>query len=177
MGERPTSITLLGTILIVMGVLFISMEQDESGKRMGIGDLAWPILSAFCFAGTPIMRKAGMNYFPFPVIGMVISSIGGLAVLLSCIGLIPRGQRFTRSVIGTVQYCVTGLIYALGVYWYFIALGRGDVSTLAPLIVIYPLFIIAIMATVFRSMERISLALVIGAFLTVAGAVIITGFG
>jgi uncharacterized membrane protein len=69
------------------------------------------------------------------------------------------------------------LIYALGVYWYFIALGRGNVSTLAPLIVIYPLFIIAIMATVFRRMERISLVLVSGAILIVAGAVIITGFG
>lgn len=177
MGERPTWETLFGTILIVIGVLIISMEQDETGKRMGIGDLAWPVLSAFCFAGTPIMRKAGMNYFPSPVIGMVISSIGGLVVLLACIGLIPRGQRFSRSAIGIAQYCLTGLIYALGVYWYFIALGRGNVSTLAPLIVIYPLFIIAIMATVFRRMERISLVLVSGAILIVAGAVIITGFG
>lgn len=177
MDERPTWITLIGTILIVVGVLIISLEEDEAGKRMGAGDLVWPALSAICFGVTPILRKAGMNSLPSPVMGMVISSIGGMTVLLSCMRLIPRVQRFSFNVVGAAQYIVTGSIYALGVYWYFIALGRGNVSTLAPLIVIYPLFILAIMATAFRRMERLSLTLVFAACLTVAGAVVITGFG
>ena len=109
--------------------------------------------------------------------GMLFSSLGGMFILLACIGFIPRAQRFSRHRLGAVQYILTGLIYALAVYLYFLALDKGAVSAVVPLVLTYPLFVLIIMALVFRKLERITPRLIVGAILTVAGAGVITGLG
>jgi uncharacterized membrane protein len=177
LGERPGFIVLGGTVLIVLGVVVISLEKGKDGRGMTGRDLAWPILTAVCFGATPIFRKMGLNYLPSPVMGMVVSSIGGLSVLAGCIGLIPRGQRISRNRLGAFQYTLTGLFYALAVYLYFLALARGTVTTVVPLVLTYPLLVLIIVATVLRGLERITLRLVAGALLTVSGAIVITGLG
>ncbi len=177
LGERPGFFVLCGTVLIVLGVVSISLEKVDGEGRMSFRKLLWPILTAVCFGVTPILRKTGLHYLPSPVMGMLFSSIGGMFVLLACIGLIPRAQRFSRHRLGGVQFILTGLIYALAVYLYFVALSKGPVSLVAPLVLTYPLFVLIMMALAFRKLERITPRLIVGALLTVAGAGVITGLG
>ena len=177
LGERPGFFELCGTALIVLGVVNISLEKDDGEGGISFRKLLWPILTAVCFGATPILRKTGLQYLPSPVMGMLFSSLGGMFILLACIGFIPRAQRFSRHRLGAVQYILTGLIYALAVYLYFLALDKGAVSAVVPLVMTYPLFVLIIMALVFRKLERITPRLIVGAILTVAGAGVITGLG
>lgn len=177
LGERPGFFELCGTALIVLGVVSISLEKDDGEGGISFRKLLWPILTAVCFGATPILRKTGLQYLPSPVMGMLFSSLGGMFILLACIGFIPRAQRFSRHRLGAVQYILTGLIYALAVYLYFLALGKGAVSVVVPLVLTYPLFVLIIMALAFRKLERITPRLIVGAILTVAGAGVITGLG
>jgi len=177
LGERPGFFELCGTALIVLGVVSISLEKDDGEGGISFRKLLWPILTAVCFGATPILRKTGLQYLPSPVMGMLFSSLGGMFILLACIGFIPRAQRFSRHRLGAVQYILTGLIYALAVYLYFLALDKGAVSAVVPLVLTYPLFVLIIMALVFRKLERITPRLIVGAILTVAGAGVITGLG
>ncbi len=177
MGERPGFFVLCGTVLIVLGVVSISLEKDDEEGGMSFRKLLWPLLTAVCFGATPLLRKTGLQYLPSPVMGMLFSSLGGLFALLACVGFIPRAQRFSRHRLGAVQYILTGLIYALAVYLYFLALGKGTVSVVVPLVLTYPLFVLIVMALAFKKLERITPRLVVGALLTVAGAGVITGLG
>jgi drug/metabolite transporter (DMT)-like permease len=165
-GERPGPIVILGTFLIVLGVVFISQEEAKGDRRLALLNLMWPVL-----------RKAGLLHFPSPVMGIVVSSIGGLAILIACVGFLPPGQRLSGNRVGAIQFTVCGLIYALAVYLYFVALGRGTVSIVVPLLFTYPLFVLIIVAVFLRKLERVTPRLVTGAVLTVAGAGIITGLG
>jgi drug/metabolite transporter (DMT)-like permease len=176
-GERPGPIVILGTFLIVLGVVFISQEEAKGDRRLALLNLMWPVLTAVCFGAAPVLRKAGLLHFPSPVMGIVVSSIGGLAILVACVGFLPPGQRFSGNRLGAIQFTVCGLIYALAVYLYFVALGRGTVSIVVPLLFTYPLFVLIIVAVFLRKLERVTPRLVTGAVLTVAGAGIITGLG
>ncbi len=177
MGERPGFFVLGGPVLIVLGVVSISLDKDDEARGMSFRKLLWPLLTAVCFGATPLLRKTGLQYLPSPVMGMLFSSLGGLFALLACVGFIPRAQRFSRHRLGAVQYILTGLIYALAVYLYFLALGKGTVSVVVPLVLTYPLFVLIVMALAFKKLERITPRLVVGALLTVAGAGVITGLG
>lgn len=175
LGERPGLNVAVGTILIVLGVIFLSLEDGTRGS-MGWKGMGYAFLTAFMFGLVPVLRKSGLNHIPSPLFGMAIASFSGLISLVACSRLFPVHQGFTRNKRGILLYTLSGTIHAVFVFVYFIALERGTVSVVIPLMFTYPLFILPMVHFTLKTLERISLRLVFGAGLIVAGAIAITGF-
>ncbi len=173
LDERPGWIVAAGTLCVICGVITISLEEGATGsiRRKSLG---YPFLGAFLFGLVPVLRKAGMNHIPSPIFGMAASSLAGVVTLLAVAKLFPVGQRFNTEKRGLALYGIAGMLLATAVYLYFVALNKGTVSVLAPLLFTYPLFIIVISYLTIRKLERLTFRLVVGAILIVAGAVIIT---
>ncbi|MFQ5914656.1 MAG: DMT family transporter [Nitrospinota bacterium] len=176
LGERPGWIAAGGTGLIVLGVVFISQGRGAKGPMRG-KDMGYAILGAFLFGIVPVFRKLGMNYIPSAIFGMALSSLAGIVSLTATVRLFPAGERFSKQRKGVALYTASGAIFALAVYLYFVALEKGTVSVVVPILFTYPLFVLAIAYFVLRQFERITPRVACGAVLTVLGVFVISGFG
>ena len=176
LGERPTWFVLGGTLLIVLGVVCVSLEEGTEAP-VKWRSLGYPFLTAFLFGLAPVLRKAGLNHIPSPMVGMAISSLSGTVCLLACAGFFPAGRRFSANRRGVGLYTISGTLFALGVYTYFAALEKGEVSIVVPLLFTHTLMLLVLVHFFLRQIERLGLGLVGGAILIVCGAVIITTFG
>ncbi len=175
LGERPGLSVAAGTALIVFGVILLSLEEGTKGA-MKWKDMGYPFLTALLFGLVPVLRKSGLNHIPSPLFGMTVASFSGLIILTACARMFPAGRGFTKDKRGIRLYAASGAIHAVFVFVYFLALERGTVSVVIPLLFTYPLFILPMVHFVLRTLERISLRLVLGAGLIVSGAIAITGF-
>ena len=72
-------------------------------------------------------------------------------------------------------YCGAAVFALVGQLCTFIALNAGQISVIAPLINITPLFVIGLSALFLRGEEIINRFVIIGAVLLVAGVAAITG--
>jgi uncharacterized membrane protein len=111
------------------------------------------------------------------MVGMAISSLSGTVCLLACAGFFPAGRRFSGNRRGVGLYAISGTVFALGVYTYFAALEKGEVSVVVPLLFTHTLMLLVLVHFFLRQIERLAPRLVGGAVLIVCGAVIITTLG
>jgi uncharacterized membrane protein len=176
LGERPTWFVLGGTLLIVLGVVCVSLEEGTEGP-VKWKSLGYPFLTAFLFGLAPVLRKSGLNHIPSPMVGMAISSLSGTVCLLACAGFFPAGRRFNGNRRGIGLYTISGALFALGVYTYFSALEKGDVSIVVPLLFTHTLMLLVLVHFFLRQFERLAPRLAGGAVLIVCGAVVITTLG
>ena len=75
---------------------------------------------------------------------------------------------------GFMFYFCAALIATLAQVANFIALGRGQLSVIIPLLNTTPLFTVSFSAVFLRNVETVNLRVVLGAVLMVAGVVLIT---
>jgi len=60
LGERVTVPILLGTLVIVLGTILLSLSGKQGGFR--VRHLLYPLLSASCFGVVAIIRKMGLGH-------------------------------------------------------------------------------------------------------------------
>ncbi len=175
LGEQPGWLVVVGTVLIILGVLCVSLEEGSEGP-LRAKNLGYPFLAAIMFGVSPVLRKLGLFHIPSPILGMAISSVAGVVCLLASARLFSAGEGFSADRKGLWLYTLAGIGSALAVYLYFVALQKGTVSVVVPLLSTYPLFMLILVHFFLQQIERLTPRLVGGTVLIVSGAVVITGF-
>ena len=130
LGERVTMPIVVGTLVIVVGTVLLSL----SGQQMGFKSrLLWlPILSATFFGTVSILRKLGLGGAG-PVIGTALN-VTTAAVAIATF-MLATGQRRAMITRGrALAYFVgAGLLENTAVFLNIVALGMGTVSVVTPL--------------------------------------------
>src|SRR5256885_12692628 len=130
LGERVTLPILLGTLVIVLGTILLSM----SGRYVGFRSvhLFYPFLSACCFGSVAIIRKLGLSHAP-PMLGYAINVTTAFIALTAY--LMVSGQFSTVVCDGKSlwYFVVAGLGEHVAVLFVLIALSLGQVSVVTPL--------------------------------------------
>ena len=173
--ERPTLPVYGGTVLIVASVWLISWRSDGSGEsEWKLFDIIFPLGAAFVGAVSQNLRKGGLLILPDPYIGAAIATTTSLtifAISLLVMGRIrliqPRRESFPF-------FGSAALVAATAQILNFMALTKGEVSAMAPLLDSTPLFTVLFSAIFLRDLEKVTARIVLGVLLMLTGAIIIT---
>lgn len=171
--ERPGLSVYAGTVLIVASVWLISWRRSGEAEWR-LFDIVFPLGAALVAAVAQNLRKAGLLILPDPVVGTAVSTSISLALLFVFLlatrrmGLVRVGRE-SLPFFGSAAF-----VAALSQLLNFLALTRGQVSAMVPLLNTTPLFTVLFSSLFLREVEKVTLRTAIGAALMVTGVVVIT---
>lgn len=171
LGEQPGLAVLIGTLMVILGVISVSYEPSEKGWfHKGI---LWGFASAISLGLSTVIRKKGIAAFPDPILTVAWANLVGAVVLSSLRPLVPAelfrwGGRST-----VIAIALLGVLNSVNQVFMNIAIKLGDVSVVTPIIASSPIFSIIFTSIFLRGFERVRPAMVFGVFFTVGGMILI----
>lgn len=171
--ERPGWLVFGGTILIVASLWLISgRRESDKPWRLIYGLL--PIGAALISAVSQSLRKQALAIIPDPFVAVAVVTTVSLVLLLIFVLTTNRVEQLKMKREGLMFFLCAAFIASAAQVANFIALARGDLSVIIPLLNTTPLFTVLFTAVFLRAVETINLRIVLGAVLMVAGVVLIT---
>jgi uncharacterized membrane protein len=171
LGERVTVPIVVGTLVIVLGTVLLSLSGQHVGFRPR---LLWlPILSAACFGMVSILRKLGLGGAG-PLIGTALN-VTTAAVAFAAF-MLATGQRDALISRGRplAYFVAAGLMENAAVFLNIVALGMGTVSVVTPLYGSSPIFVLLLSFFFLRGVEILTARVVAGTVLIVLGIYLIS---
>ncbi|HXG52166.1 MAG TPA: EamA family transporter [candidate division Zixibacteria bacterium] len=171
--ERPSGLVVIGTVLVVAGVILVSWRAEKELPTFRWWHLLLPVAAA-CLTGVnhPIRRYAlGLSNEPlFFSAFMGLISLSGFLVYLA---LSPGEQRLVweRKALGPFLW--TGIFETLSIVFILTALSIGEVTVIAPIAASYPVWALIGAKLFLRGVEKIRLRTAIGILSVVAGTIAI----
>jgi drug/metabolite transporter (DMT)-like permease len=173
LNERPGWLVYLGTTLIVGSLWLISGRQAGDTKWRLI-DSAYPIGAALISTISQTLRKQALAITPDPFVAAATVTTVSLILLLAFVFTTGRTEQLRIERKSFLFFFVAALIAVLAQIANFVALGRGQLSVIIPLLNTTPLFTVFLSALFLRKFETVNSRIILGASLMVAGVVLIT---
>jgi len=180
LGERPHWQVIVGTAIIVAGACLVARSGEESqtgaSAPPGTSTYKWMallVVASLLFSVSTTANKVALTGGLSPMLVNLARSL--CALLLGTAMAMADGGGLS---LGTLPRSFWGRIAAsslvadlVGHYIYFLAMQRGQVSTVVPLAATTPLFVIPLAHFVLK--ESVTWRTVVGTLLTVAGVVLV----
>ena len=173
MGERASAAVLLGTLLVVAGVVIISWKPEVAPPSYRWWHVVYSMVAGFLAGVAFPLRRYGLTITNEPVFFSFVVAI------VSLLGAVPYtlwtgGERkliwHRRAVI---DFFLSGFFEALGALLTLIALTTGRVVIVSPIVATTPLFSLMISLIFLRVKERITTVTVLGTMAVVVGTIAI----
>ncbi len=171
--ERPGWLVFLGTILIVASLWLISGKQ-RGDTRWRVIDALFPISAALISAISQTLRKQALAIVPDPIVAVAMVTSVSLILLIGFVLVTRRTHQLRLERGGFLFFFCAAIVAALAQVANFIAIGRGQLSVIIPLLNTSPLFTVFFSALFLRKVETVNLRIICGALLMVGGVVLIT---
>jgi drug/metabolite transporter, DME family len=140
------------------------------GFRPGI---IHPVIAAFAYATADLLVKSGLNATAETIYGAPVSIGTGLLVW-SIAHAFPSVRARFRLGRDAGWLVLSGALMGTAILLLFLALDRGDVSLVAPLIATQPLFVFVLSALILRHLERRERSMVIAGLVVVMGTILVS---
>ena len=171
--EHPTLPVYIGTVLIVASVWVIS-SRDSGQAKWRLRDAGFPLGAALVSAISQTLRKQGLKILPNPFVATATVTSTSLVWLLIFVCTTKRTHLLRMKRESLVFFVCASLIACSAQLSNFVALARGDLSVIIPLLNTTPLFNVVFSALFLRNVETVTPRIVFGAIVMVAGVVLIT---
>ncbi len=171
--ERPGWLVFLGTILIV-GSLWLISGKQQGDTKWRLLDALFPISAALISAVSQTLRKQALAIIPDPIVAVAMVTTVSLILLIGFVLVTRRTRQLHMDRDGFIFFFCAAIIAALAQVANFIAIGRGQLSVIIPLLNTSPLFTVFFSAVFLRNIETVNSRIVLGAVLMVGGVVLIT---
>ena len=175
-NEQPGLQVYAGTFLIV-GSLWLISGKQEHAQQWRLIDALLPISAALISAISQTLRKQALQIVPDPFVAVAMVTTVSLILLLGFVFATGRTRQFRMNDKSLRFFLAAALIATLAQVANFIALGRGQMSVIIPLLNTTPLFTVFFSALFLRKVETVNLRIICGAVLMVGGVVLITSRG
>jgi uncharacterized membrane protein len=172
-AEQPGLPVYLGTTLIVVSLWLISGRQPGD-TRWRLIDSLFPIGAALISTISQTLRKKALAIIPDPVVAVAVVTSVSLVLLVGFVFATGRTGQLRMARTSLKFFVAAALIAAAAQVLNFIALGRGQLSVIIPLLNTTPLFSVCFSAIFLRKVETVNLRIACSAALMVAGVVLIT---
>jgi uncharacterized membrane protein len=174
LGERMTWPIFFATLVIIIGITVLS-HRGGSMQRIRFLYVLYPLLASLLAGFSQILRKFGLGAVPHPFLAAAVTATSSLGVSLLTVW--ASGRRKEILVLNKeclYFYLAAGVAVSLGMVSIYYALDRGQVTVVIPISSTGPLFALTLSALFLRDVERVTLKIVIGASLIIAGVLLIT---
>jgi uncharacterized membrane protein len=162
------------TLVIIAGVTLLS-HQGGGVKKFRLVYILYPLLASLLAGFSQVLRKFGLGAVPHPFLAAAVTATSSLAVSLATLWLSSRRKQvFNLNGRCFPYFFFGGISISLGMVSIYYALDRGLVTVVTPISSTGPLFALALSALFLRDVERVTLKIVIGAALIVAGVLVIS---
>ncbi len=171
--EEPGALVYMGTILIMTSLWLISGQHDGAAKWRLL-DTAFPITAALVSAISQSLRKQGLKILPDPFVAVAIVTTVSLVLFLIFVLITGRAKSLRMERQGFSFFLAAALLATAAQVLNFVALGRGELSVIIPLLNTTPLFTVLLSVLFLRKVETVNRRIVFGALIMFAGIVTIT---
>jgi len=172
LGEVWVAQNILGTCLVILGVIILSSSKPAEGEWQK-RDIIYPLLGAVAFGISTTLRKTGLLTVQVPLLAAAVTVGTAFFVLLGIIqfqgGL--RVLKFNRLSSGWL--IGAALVNTGAILSFFAALNVGKIVRVEPLVACNPLLTILWTSIFLRQIEPLTIRIVLGALVTVAGTVLV----
>ncbi len=178
LGERPTTMVILGTPVMAAGLALVvraGMRSSSTPAGVVTNRLGFllAVCSALAFGGVAVVgRHIVSNYAP-PLVTAACALSFGL-VMLSAMSSRRIVPGFRRSARRDLAICVlAGLFQGGGALLLYTSLGLAPATVVAPIYSSSPLLILLLSHVFLQRLEAVNIGLAIGTVLSVAGVVLV----
>ena len=171
--EEPGALVYMGTILIMTSLWLISSQQEGAAKWRLL-DTAFPISAALVSAVSQSLRKQGLKILPDPFVAVAMVTTVSLILFLVFVLTTGRAKSLRMERQSFSFFLAAALLATAAQVLNFVALGRGELSVIIPLLNTTPLFTVLLSVLFLRKVETVNRRIVFGALLMFAGIVTIT---
>jgi uncharacterized membrane protein len=171
--EHPTLPVYIGTVLIVASVWVIS-SRDSGQAKWRLRDAGFPLGAALVSAISQTLRKQGLKILPNPFVATATVTSTSLVWLLIFVCTTKRTHLLRMKRESLVFFVCAALIACSAQLSNFVAIARGDLSVIIPLLNTTPLFNVIFSALFLRNVETVTPRIVCGAIVMVTGVALIT---
>ena len=171
--EEPGALVYMGTILIMTSLWLISGQQEGAAKWRLL-DTAFPISAALVSAVSQSLRKQGLKILPDPFVAVAMVTTVSLILFLVFVLTTGRAKSLRMERQSFSFFLAAALLATAAQVLNFVALGRGELSVIIPLLNTTPLFTVLLSVLFLRKVETVNRRIVFGALLMFAGIVTIT---
>lgn len=172
LGERVTLPILLGTLVIVMGTVLLSLSGQHVGFRFR--SLAYPLLAATCFGIVAIIRKVGLSHTT-PLFGAAVNMTTAWVAFTTFLMVSNNRQALAARGRSLWYFIGAGVAENAGVFLVLVALSLGEVSVVVPLFGTAPLFVLLLSYVFLHGIETLNWRITLGSMLIVLGVFFLTG--
>lgn len=142
-------------------------------RRVSLEGVAFAMIAALSYGSSQVLARHAVTDLAPPLVGSFIALFWGTLgfAALSARSLGTRAPSWRR---GALFFIGAGVFSSMGVTLMFMALSRGQVVILSPVLATNPLFTLLFAAVFLRGVERITRRHVVGTALVVAGVVVLS---
>ena len=178
-GERPHFLILIGTAVVVTGLIAAlgnSIREGMSADRRAAFGYLMALVAAACYGGTNVIAKELTQEYGSPLMISSISLMFGIILLWPLAGRdAVSALRASRMNPGfAISAGLSGLAAATGVISLYFALERADVAVVSPIVSINPVITLVLAQLFISRMENLTKWLFLGVGITVAGVAIVS---
>ena len=173
LGEGLTAGNVLGTGVIVLGMLLLTWTGGAGPRNWPLWAIALPFAAAALRALAQVLTKAGLALWGSPyAAGLIGYTVSAVVILIAVRARGPRPPADQRA---APWFVATGALNGGSVFLMYVALAKGQVSMVSPIVATYPLFTLVLSLLMLRH-DRITPRLAAGAIVTVAGVAVLLAF-
>ena len=172
LGEIWLAQNILGTALVIVGVVILSTSRPASGtwhKK----DIIYPVLAALAFGISTTFRKTGLMTVQVPLLAAAVTVGTAFFVLLAIVWFKGGRDILCFSQRSNAWLFAGAVINSAAILSFFSALNIGTVVRVEPLVACNPLLTILWASIFLRRVETLSWRVVVGALVTVTGTVLV----
>ena len=171
--ERATVVVLLGTVLVVCGIVLVSWRAEEQITAFRWWHLLLPVGAELLTGINHPIRRYALMLSNEP---LFFAALMGTVSLVGFLGYANFGATrerlvWQREAVG--YFIVTGIAETLSISSIITALSIGPVVVIAPIASSYPLWALIGAAIFLREVERINAMTILGSLSIVACAIAI----
>jgi len=174
LGEDMTPPVFWATLLIIAGIILLS-HRGGSVDKIRLLYILYPLSASLLAGFSQVLRKFGLGAVPHPFLAAAVTATSSLGVSLLTLWI--SGKRKESLLLDRrclPYYLPAGVSVSLAMVSIYFALDLGKVTVVTPISSTAPLFALTLSALFLRDVERVTMKIVFGACLIVAGGLLIS---
>ena len=167
--ESATPLTIVGTLLVVTGVILVSWKAEQELLSFRWWHLLLPVGAAILSGVNHPMRRYALSLSNEP---LFFSAFMGFVTLIAFLGYMSLSSREPRLVWdqrALWPFVCTGIFETFSIFLIITALSIGPVVVIAPIASTYPVWSLIGAKLFLRDVERIGIKATVGILSVVAG--------